>query len=162
MLKRFLLAAAVALCGTAAFAADIVTNPGFAKGIDPWWKSPMALKLALVDGQVCINVPGGSVEIWDLLFGQNKIPLKSGGKYRFSFKAQSRGGGALKAFVQIPMPPWTPYATIDQTVTADQQTFATDFTVVEGRKDSQIVFQFGGSKEAWLLCLDDVSITPIN
>lgn len=143
-------------------AANLVKNSGFKAGIDPWWKTPMSLKMTIIDGALCMNVPGGSAEIWDVIVGQNDIPLKSGVKYRFSFKAQAKPNATIRGLVQIPMPPWTPYASIDQELTVEQQTYSVDFTPTEGRKNAQVAFQFGGSAEPWILCLDDVAVTNLN
>jgi endoglucanase len=142
-------------------AANFVKNPGFAAGIDPWWKTPMSLKMSVVEGTLCMNVPGGTVELWDVIIGQNDVPLKTGVKYRFSFKAQAKPNATIRALVQIPMPPWTPYASIDQELTAELTSYSLDFTPAEGRKNAQVAFQFGGGKEPWILCLDDVAVSNL-
>lgn len=161
-MRKFLYAALAALIFTVpAGAANLVKNPGFAAGIDPWWKTPLSLKMSVVDGTLCMQVPGGTAELWDVIIGQNDIPLKSGVKYRFSFKAQAKPDAKIRALVQIPMPPWTPYASLDQALTAELTTYSVDFTPAEGRKNAQLAFQFGGAPEPWILCLDDISVSSL-
>lgn len=142
-------------------AGNVVQNPGFSTGVDPWWKTPMSLKMSVGTGQLCMNVPGGTAELWDVIVGENDIPLKAGVKYRFSFKAQSKPDNTIRALVQIPMPPWTPYAALDQKLTSELTSYSVDFTPAQGRKNAQLAFQFGGAKDPWILCLDDVSVAPI-
>ena len=158
MRKLLLAAALLAVSALPATAANLIANGGFAHGADPWWKSPLELKQTYGSGEMCTGIPGGSVEIWDLIVGQNDISLKKGVKYRFSFKARATPDGTVRALVQMPMPPWTPYGSLDQKVGADQATYTIDFTATETRKNAQVAFQFGGAKDAWLLCLDDVTL----
>lgn len=161
MLRTLIAAVAVLALGQSASAASLVANGSFAHGLDPWWKTPLELKLSFGSGQMCIGVPGGSAEIWDVIVGQNDIALKKGAKYRLAFKAQAKPGGMVRALVQMPKPPWTPYGALDQKVGEDLQTYTIDFTATETRKDAQIAFQVGGAKDDWLLCLDDVSINAL-
>lgn len=158
MRTPLLAAIIVAVSVLPATAASLVANGGFAHGPEPWWKSPLALKQSFGSGEMCTGIPAGSAELWDLIVGQNDIALKKGTNYRFSFKARAEPDGLVRALVQMPMPPWTPYGALDQTVGATQTTYTIDFTATETRKNAQVAFQFGGAKQDWVLCLDDVTL----
>lgn len=161
MLRTLIAASAVLALSLPASAASLVDNGSFSHGMDPWWKTPLELKLSFGSGQMCIGVPGGSAEIWDVIVGQNDISVKKGAKYRLAFKAQAKPGGTVRALVQMPKPPWTPYGALDQKVGEELQSYSVDFTAGETRKDAQIAFQIGGAKEDWLLCLDDVTLNAL-
>jgi endoglucanase len=139
-------------------AAELVKNGSFTKGVDPWWPSGAGLKLAPGNGELCMAIPGGTSNVWDVLVGQNDIPLKQGSTYTFSFHAQSEMGGPILGLVQMPKPPWTPYASLSETATPKGATFTQTFTAPETQPAAQVVFQIGGAPKPWVLCLDDVSV----
>lgn len=157
-MRRILLAAALALAfGVPAQAANLVANGSFAQGLDPWWLSP-TFEVGFGTGELCAAVPGGTAELWDVIVGQNDIKLAAGKPYTLSFKARANPGGTVRALVQQPVKPWTPYVSVDETVSSEAQTYTLSFTPGDSRKDAQVAFQVGGAKDSWLLCLDDVRI----
>jgi len=157
-MRNLVLAAALMLgLAAPAQAANLVSNGGFAKGLDPWWLSP-TFDVAFGTGELCAAVPGGTAELWDVIVGQNDIKLAAGKPYTLTFKARARPDGVVRALVQQPVKPWTPYVSVDEKVSAQQQSFSLSFTPGDSRKDAQVAFQVGGAKETWLLCLDDVRV----
>lgn len=157
MRKLMLAGAALLAFGAPAQAANFVTNSGFAQGLDPWWLSPI-IDVAFGTGELCAAVPGGTVEIWDVIVGQNDIKLAAGKPYTLTFKARANPPGVVRALVQQPVKPWTPYVSSDEKVGTEQKSYSLSFTPGDSRKDAQVAFQVGGAKERWLLCLDDVRV----
>lgn len=157
-MRKLVLATVMTLSLAApAAAANLVTNGSFAQGIDPWWLSP-TFDVAFGTGELCAAVPGGTAEIWDVIVGQNGIKLAAGKPYTLSFKARAKPAGTVRALVQQPVKPWTPYVSADEKVGTDQQSYTLTFTPGDSRKDAQVAFQVGGAKDTWLLCLDDVRV----
>jgi len=65
---------------------------------------------------------------------------------------RSRLAYTVRALVQQPVKPWTPY------VSSDEKTYTLTFTPADSRKDAQVAVQIGGARSQWFLCLDDVRI----
>ncbi|MFD2355286.1 carbohydrate binding domain-containing protein [Nonomuraea ferruginea] len=115
MIRR--LAAALALLtafalATPAHAADEgpeqIVNGTFDEGTGPWWGTGN-LTLGVDDGRMCVDVPGGTANPWDVIIGQDNLPLVEGETYAFSFYASATPAKVGRALVQLPVDPWTQY-----------------------------------------------------
>jgi endoglucanase len=158
MRKVLLAGIAVLAFAMPAQAANLVGNGSFSKGLDPWWLSP-TFDVAFGTGELCAAVPGGTAELWDVIVGQNDVVLEKGKSYTFSFKARaSRPDAVVRALVQQPVKPWTPYIQSDEKVGTEQVVHSLIFTPGDSRKNAQVAFQVGGVKDKWLLCIDDVVV----
>ncbi len=154
--SRVLLTAALTM-GSAGivFAENLIANNDFEAGLDGWWSTENA-PMTLVDGQLCVDVPGGTFNPWSVIVGTDNLPLVKLEEYEFAFSAG--GGGPVRALVQEPVDPWFAYATIQEQSGVEMSAFSTGFKSIVDREDAQIVFQIGGSKEPWTFCLDDVAL----
>ncbi len=146
----------VLLSASAAFAENQVTNSNFDSGLDGWWGTDNAV-LNLVEGQLCVDVPAGTANPWDVIVGVNDLTLAQGTDYEFAFSA-SGAGGPIRALVQMPVDPWTAYATILEQASVDGGDYTIGFTAAVDLDNAQMVFQIGGASEAWTLCLDNVAL----
>jgi endoglucanase len=136
---------------------ELVVNGSFDGGTAPWWWTGN-LSPAVVDGQLCAQVPAGTVNPWDAIIGQNDIALVEGSSYSFSFFASGDPAGPVRALVQQPVDPFTSFITLNQVVVPGGAIYQGTFTAPVTMPDAQVAFQVGGSAESWSLCLDDVSL----
>ncbi|HZM82498.1 MAG TPA: glycoside hydrolase family 9 protein [Candidatus Limnocylindrales bacterium] len=132
----------------ASAATELIVNGTFDNGHAPWWGThPMSSATQ----QLCMDVPGGTANPWDVIIGQDNIPLQAGESYEFKFDAP--GAMAGKALVQLPMDPWTQYVAINLLDGSSGS-----FTMPIDLPNAQVVFQIGGRAEPWRFCLDNVSL----
>jgi endoglucanase len=152
-------AALAAACLTSAPAhaegPEQITNGTFDTTTDPWWHTGN-LTFALDDGRLCADVPGGTVNPWDAIIGLDDIPLVKDDTYAFSFFATATPAKVGRAFVQLPVDPYTQYfsAAPELSVSGNAYTFTSPVDL----PNAQVVFQIGGSAEPWRFCVDDVSL----
>jgi len=135
-----------------------VVNGSFAAGTAPWWSSA-GVPISLIDGQACVDVPGGTTNRWDVSVGQNDIHLIAGESYRFSFVASGTPDGhVVRAIVGGSAAPYDTYFESSPTLTAAGGTESNTFTAAVDTDQAQVAFQVGGSADPWHFCLDDVSL----
>jgi endoglucanase len=162
---RFLvLAAATALVTTglagAAQAAgpELIKNGTFDSGTAPWWWTGNAPS-SNVNGQMCAQIPAGTVNPWDAIVGQNDLTLQKGESYEFSFDASASVPVGVLAKVQLQVDPFSEQLSRPTTLGPAPQHFSYTFTSGVDSAIEQVAFQVGGSTTAWTLCLDNVSLT---
>jgi endoglucanase len=162
------LAAALALLtalalapATAAHAADEgpeqITNGTFDDGTASWWGTSN-LTLGVEDGRLCVDVPGGTANPWDVIIGQDNIPLVEGETYAFSFFTSATPTKVGRALIQLPVDPWTQYLSAAPEMSPSGNTYRYTFTAPVSLPNAQVAFQIGGSAEPWRFCMDDVSL----
>src|SRR5690606_23957194 len=78
---------------------NLILNGDFAEGSDPWWLTAN-LSGAVADGEWCIDVPGGTLNAWDAIVGQNDLPLAEGESYELRFTARASAPVSVRALVQ--------------------------------------------------------------
>ena len=135
-----------------------VVNGDFSNGIVPWFTAG-DLTPTIVDGRLCVDVPGGTVNPWDAIVGQNGIALDQGVTYRYSYDVSSSVDGKnVRALVGLSVEPFTAYFTANEllttTTTSSSNTFEQPATTPQG----QVAFQLGGSPDPWTFCVDNVSL----
>ncbi|WP_433497783.1 glycoside hydrolase family 9 protein [Sphaerimonospora sp. CA-214678] len=166
MLRKFSILAVAALAATclnglpAAADADgpeQIPNGTFDTTTDPWWHTGN-LEFALTDGRLCTDVPGGTVNPWDAIVGINDIPLVKDETYAFGFFATGTPAKVARAYVQLPVDPYTQYISAAPEVSVSGNAYTYTFTSPVDLPDAQVVFQLGGSAEPWRFCVDDVSL----
>ncbi|WP_430868764.1 glycoside hydrolase family 9 protein [Demequina aurantiaca] len=156
------LAIAAALVATpAASAADApeVTNGAFDDGDDSWWATEdLVDSVDTSSGAMCVDVPGGTVNPWDAIVGQDSfnLPLDD---YVLSFDVSAATADgepvAVRALMQDPIN----YATVlDKTVQVgpDSSHFDLGFALSQDYEDRQMAFQIGGATAPWTFCIDNV------
>ncbi|GIM93794.1 glycoside hydrolase family 9 protein [Paractinoplanes toevensis] len=133
-----------------------VRNGGFDGTTDPFW-STEGMPMTLVDGQACVDVPGGTTNRWDVAIGQNDLPLVAGESYRFSFDAAGDAGHVVRAIVGLAVSPYDTY--FEQSPVLGGLThYSYTFTASADTAQGQVGFQLGGSADPWHFCVDNVSL----
>ncbi|MCO8269482.1 glycoside hydrolase family 9 protein [Actinoplanes sp. TRM 88003] len=152
-----LLAAGAAAPAAHAAEVEQVVNGGFDSGTAPFWANA-GMTLAVEDGRACVDVPGGTVNKWDAILGQNDIDLVAGENYRFSFDASGAPAGkSVRAVVGLAVDPYDTY--FEQSpVLGDTQHYEWTFTASATTAQAQVAFQLGGSPDPWRFCVDNVSL----
>jgi endoglucanase len=114
--------------------------------------------MSVVDGQLRVQVPGGSRQPYDVIVGQNDIPLERNAQYTIAFTASAGQPVTIRIQAQLSDEPYT--ATWSQNVGLDpsQQRYQYSFTSNLDTDRGQVSFQIGGSDAAWTFTLDDVSL----
>jgi endoglucanase len=136
-----------------------IVNGTFDNGLTaPWWGTAN-LTPAVTDGRLCVDVPGGTVNAWDAIIGQDGVALVAGETYEFSFFGIATPAKPVRALIQLPVDPWTQYLAQTPVVNVSGDTYTYTFTSPVDLPNAQVAFQIGGSADPWRLCLDDVSLT---
>ncbi|WP_341720418.1 carbohydrate binding domain-containing protein [Micromonospora sp. FIMYZ51] len=149
--------AAPAQPAAAAPLAELISNGSFGSGSASWWNSQHT-SLQVVAGQLCVNVAGGTTNVYDALVGQSGITLTQGKAYALSFDVSANASVNIRARVQLEAAPQT--AAVDQGVQANAglRRISIPFTSSIGTASGQVVFQLGGRPQAVTVCLDNVSL----
>ncbi|MFV2120203.1 glycoside hydrolase family 9 protein [Streptomyces sp. Act-28] len=142
----------------AAEGTEQITNGDFSAGTTSWWWTANS-PAAVVDGELCADVPAGTPNPWDAIIGQNGIALLVGEGYELSFTAHATAPVTIRTTVQMAVDPWTTEHVSTDRITTEPQTFTHVFTAKADDDAAQLAFQTGGHAEAFTLCLDDVSLT---
>ncbi|MEV4532588.1 glycoside hydrolase family 9 protein [Asanoa sp. NPDC049518] len=153
-----LVAAGLVGSATPAAAAPVehITNGTFDAGTAPWW-STANTTLAVRDGRLCVDVPGGTANPWDVAIGHNGIPLTDGAAYTLAFTADATTDTTVTANVQLNAAPYT--TVLSTAVTPDGEEETHSFTSGLTAADGTFTFQLGGKADPYTFCLDDVSLT---
>lgn len=134
-----------------------IVNGTFDTGTAPWW-STGNVTLALDEGRLCADIPGGTANPWDVIIGQNDLPLVAGETYAYSFFASGSPSRVARALIQLPVDPWTQYLAANPVLSPSGDDYAYTFTAPASLPNAQVAFQLGGSAEPWRFCLDNVSL----
>jgi endoglucanase len=134
-----------------------ISNGTFDTGTSPWWNS--GTPISTVDGQLCAEVPAGTVNPWDASFGYSGVPLIDNASYALTFTASATVPVTVKANVQLNEDPFTTVLGRDVAVTPTAETRTYSFTGSLQNPNGVLTFQLGGSPTAFTFCLDNVSLT---
>ncbi|MGN9843106.1 glycoside hydrolase family 9 protein [Nonomuraea sp. H19] len=134
-----------------------IVNGTFDAGTAPWW-STGNLTLAVDAGRLCAEIPGGTANPWDVIIGQNDIPLVEGETYAYRFSASAAPAKVGRALIQLPVDPWTQYLSAAPELSVSGNDYSYTFTAPVSLPNAQVAFQLGGSAEPWRFCMDDVSL----
>ena len=136
-----------------------VRNGDFSAGADQWFTTGN-LTPTIVDGRLCVDVPGGTVNPWDAIIGQNDIALVQGVSYRYSYDISSSVAGRnVRALVGLAVDPFDAYFTAnEQLLTTDTTSSSNTFEQSTSTELGQVAFQIGGSPDPWTFCVDNVSL----
>ncbi|MEV1288131.1 glycoside hydrolase family 9 protein [Micromonospora sp. NPDC049679] len=151
--------AAAGLTGSAAYAdaPEQIVNGTFDNGHAPWWGTAN-LTLDSSAGQLCATIPGGTVNPWDVIIGQDNVPLVAGETYEFRFFGKATPAKVGKALVQLPVDPYTQYLAVNPELSVSGNDYTYTFTSPVDLPNAQVAFQLGGSATAWTFCADNVSL----
>gem|GEM_PF-154844 len=134
---------------------EYVTNGTFDDGQAPWLVDG-ATSSSIVDGALCVEVPGGTANPWSVNVHYDGMELPAG-PYSLTFKA-SGTGGPMRALVGLGEAPYTVYSELNATPNPSLEEYALYFTMNNPSANAQIAFQVGGSSAPWTFCIDDVSL----
>ncbi|MFV2008724.1 MULTISPECIES: glycoside hydrolase family 9 protein [unclassified Micromonospora] len=138
-------------------APEQIVNGTFDDGHAPWWGTPN-ITLDSSSQQLCADIPGGTVNPWDVIIGQDNVPLVAGETYEYKFFATATPNKVIRALIQLPVDPWTQFMAANPEVSVSGNNYTYTFTAPTDLPDAQVAFQVGGSADPWRLCLDDVSL----
>jgi len=134
---------------------EYVTNGTFDSGELPWQIDGES-SFTTEDGGLCVAVPGGTSNPWDVNVHYDGMQLPAG-PYTLKFKA-SGTGGPMRAIVGLGAAPYTVYTEHIATPGAALEEHTVYFTMNNPSDNAQIAFQVGGSSTPWTFCIDDVSL----
>jgi endoglucanase len=150
-----------AAAAPAAYAQDeptnLITNGDFANGTTGWWATAN-LAGAVADGEWCLDVPGGTLNAWDAIVGQNNLPLQAGESYELQFTARASADVSVRALVQRDIDPWPTAMEEFPALGAEAQSFSYTFTANADWTDAQLAFQIGRHAEPWQFCISEVAL----
>jgi Carbohydrate binding domain len=143
---------------------ELVVNGGFdsfdGKEFHKWWTTNT--RAAPEGGAARVEVPGGTKQRWDVLFGQSGIRITAGREYVLTFTASADKAVQMGVTVQEERPPDYPQVYFKNVVLGPApQSFTYRFTAERGAVKSQLVFQFGGGSESYTAFLDDLSLVEL-
>ncbi|UVS79052.1 glycoside hydrolase family 9 protein [Actinokineospora sp. UTMC 2448] len=127
---------------------------------DPFWNGTGTTG-RVVDGEFCTEVPGGTVNPWDALVGQNGVPFEAGQSYTLTFDAHATRPQPVGAGAGEGVAPYREIARQTFAVTSVKQTFSFTFTSTLDFPEAgsgQVTFHLGGQAEPNTFCLDNVSL----
>ncbi|HEX4980779.1 MAG TPA: glycoside hydrolase family 9 protein, partial [Ilumatobacteraceae bacterium] len=135
-----------------------VRNGDFSAGTDQWFTTGN-LTPTIVDGRLCVDVPGGTVNPWDAIVGQNDIALVQGVNYRYSYDVSSSVDGKnARALVGLSVAPFDAYFTANELLTTATASLSNTFEQPTSTDLGQVAFQIGGSPDPWTFCVDNVGL----
>jgi endoglucanase len=113
----------------------------------------------VVDGQLCAEIPAGTVNPWDAIIGQSDIPLEAGENYVLRYTASASVPIVARANVQLPEEPYTKeLTTTDRLAAGEPASFEHVFTARADYSAAQFTFELGGIDSAFTFCLGGASL----
>lgn len=134
---------------------EYVTNGTFDEDKAPWSTDGVS-SWSVDSGALCVEVPGGTANPWDVNIHYDGMQLPAG-PYTLTFKA-SGTGGPMRALVGLGASPYTVYTETNDTPSETLEEYNVYFTMNAASDNAQIAFQVGGSSSPWTFCIDDVSL----
>ena len=119
-----------------------VFNGSFDTGAAGWFSA--GADMSVVDGKLRVQVPGGRRQPFDVIVGQNDIPLERSAQYTIAFTASASRPVTIRTQVQLSDEPYT--ATWSQNVGLDTspKQYQFSFTSNLDTDQGQVAFQIGG------------------
>ncbi len=136
---------------------ELIVNGDFADGTDAWWWTPNA-EGAVVDGRLCVDIPGGTINPWDAIIGQADIELEEGESYALRYTASSTAPTVSRANVMLAEEPYTKEISTTDAVSTAPVSFEHVFTAGADYDAAQFSIELGGSPNPFTFCLDEVSL----
>jgi endoglucanase len=138
---------------------ELIVNGDFAEtAITPWWGTEN-ITPEVVDGRLCAEVPGGTANAYDVIVGQDELPITEGETYELLYTATTSEPVTVRTSVQMAVDPYTPQLTaLDELTPTADEPLSHIFTATADVDAAQLVFNLGGGEEPYTFCLDDVSL----
>jgi endoglucanase len=132
---------------------ELISDGDFGPGQTAWGEDA-----PIVDGRLCLDVPGGTVNPWDVAVSQAGVPIVSGETYELSFDASSSPRSVtVRALVQVPSPPFATALDRNPVLGAASQHFSYTFQATQNLT-AAVSLQIGGASQPWTFCLDNLSL----
>ncbi len=141
---------------------ELVFNGDFATGrIKPWWEHG-DLTAAWQDGELRIDVPGGTEQPWEAMVGYSGLGLREGEHYVLTFTARASTVAPMGVTLlregagdepELETHSW------GRSLGPAAQTFTFPFDADLTSDAMQITLRFGGGDESITAFLDDFSLT---
>ena len=140
-------------------AAELVKDPMFLKQGDglEWWSTD-SVSVSRGAQKLCAQTLSATSEPWDAIIGLDGFQLRQGENYTFTIGLTDGQGQTIRALIQEGQEPWTPYAELVETASANAQEYQLDFIAGSSSDKAQIVIQFGGVGKGSQFCLNKVSL----
>jgi endoglucanase len=112
----------------------------------------------IVDGRLCVDVPGGTINPWDVAVAQGGVPIVSGETYELSFDASSSPRSVtVRALVQVPSAPFATALDRNPVLGTALSHFSYTFQATQNLT-AAVSLQIGGASQPWTFCLDNLSL----
>lgn len=151
---------ALALVAATVVAPQAVADPvadlhDFADGPQGWFSYGGASSSSVVDGELCVVVPAGTTNPWDVAAQHDDVTFDEGGTYTVSFTAHAT------AAVSVPLRAgigWPDDVSATVALGAQAQDYAYAWTPGFGGTGN-VSFQLGAQAVDYTFCLDDFRIS---
>lgn len=132
---------------------ELIADGDFGPGQTAWGEDA-----PIVDGRLCLDVPGGTINPWDVAVSQAGVPIVSGETYELSFDAASSPRSVtVRALVQVPSAPFATALDRNPVLATAVQHFSYTFQATQNLT-AAVSLQIGGASEPWAFCLDNLSL----
>ncbi|GEA85259.1 glycoside hydrolase family 9 protein [Cellulomonas gelida] len=151
---------AAALVATAAVAPGAFANPvesphDFADGTQGWYSYGGDSSSSVVDGELCVVVPAGTTNPWDVAAQHDGVAFQAGGTYTVSFSAHTTAPVSVNLRAGIG---WPDDVSSTVALTEEKQDYAFSWTP-EFSGDGNLSFQLGAQAADYTFCLDDFQLS---
>ncbi|MFC6895604.1 carbohydrate binding domain-containing protein [Nonomuraea dietziae] len=140
-----------------------IVNGTFETGTTPWW-STANTSIAVSEGRLCADIPGGTANPWDVIIGLDGVPLVAGETYAYRYSASAGPARVARALIQLPVDPWTQYLSASPALGPEPGAHHHVFTAPVSLPNAQVAFQLGAAPthggSAWTTCHSRAAPTP--
>jgi endoglucanase len=141
--------------GEAAPAENLLKNGDFEAGQEEWWTAG-SVDVDASGGELCVTITDGGANPWDVILGQNEVPVVRGQSYTVSFDAWASEDVTIIAKLQMQAEPWDTYFSREVDLTGQMQSF--NYSLVSPVTDDAASFQFQiGGQGTPTICFDNVA-----
>lgn len=139
---------------------EMVIDGGFNNGLSSWaeWSNTgTSAEREVTDGTFKISITEPGSNDWDLQLSQAGIKMKTGNRYRVSFKAWAQTSRTIVVRINMTIPPHSAWYSNKVSLSNSPQTYTYEFTMADqDDSNARIEFDFGNS--AITTYIDDVSL----
>ena len=136
--------------------ADPLESPhDFSNGQQGWFSYGGGSSSSVVDGELCVVVPAGTTNPWDVAAQHDDVAFEAGGTYTVSFSAHATAPVSVNLRAGIG---WPDDVSSTVALTPDKQDYAFSWTP-EFSGDGNLSFQLGAQAEDYTFCLDDFQLS---
>lgn len=151
---------ALALVATAAVAPHALADPvadlhDFADGPQGWFSYGGSSSSTLAEGELCVVVPAGTTNAWDVAAQHDGVTFEEGGTYTVSFSAHATEAVTVPLRAGVG---WPDDVSASVALTPDAQDYSFAWTPAFSGTGN-VSFQLGAQNIDYTFCLDDFAIS---